>query len=140
MICPTCEVASAPGAVFCARCGASFVGLRDLPPEPYRAQGASAPQPYQPQPYPPQPYPPQPYPPQPYPPQPYAMVPVMPMAMAPWRCMRCGYAGQAMMVQKISSGGWVLFAVLLLFFFPLCWIGLLMKDTRCQCPMCRVMY
>lgn len=68
------------------------------------------------------------------------MVPVAPMPLAPFQCRICGYAGHAMMVEKISTAGWVVFAVLLLVCLPLFWIGLLMKETRCQCPNCRMMY
>jgi hypothetical protein len=39
---------------------------------------------------------------------------------------------------KISSGGWVVFALMLLFCFPLFWIGLLMKDEHQFCSQCRV--
>ena len=123
MICPKCDTTSASGAVFCSRCGQSFVGMRDTSEQPYRA-----PQPvYYPQPA----YP---------PPQQYAMVPVAPMAMMPWRCMRCGYAGQAMMIQKMSSAGTVTLILLLIFFFPLFWIGFLIKETRCMCPQCRAVW
>ena len=74
------------------------------------------------------------------PPQPYAIVQSSPMGMVPWRCMSCGYTGQAMMVQKISQAGWITFAVLLATCLPLFWIGLLIKEPRCQCPNCRTTY
>jgi hypothetical protein len=69
----------------------------------------------------------------------YGMVPVGPGPMAPFHCRSCGYAGHAMIVQKISTAGWIVFALLLLFCLPLFWIGLLMKENRSQCPNCRVM-
>jgi hypothetical protein len=74
------------------------------------------------------------------PPSPYAIVPVGQVGMVPWRCMTCGYTGQAMIVQKISTGGWITFAILLATCLPLFWIGLLIKEPRCQCPNCRTTY
>ncbi len=37
---------------------------------------------------------------------------------------------------KTSTGGWVAFFVLLVFCFPLCWIGLLQKDNIWKCGRC----
>ena len=76
----------------------------------------------------------------PPPPQPYAIVPAGQVGLVPWRCMSCGYTGQAMIVQKISQAGWITFAVLLATCLPLFWIGLLIKEPRCQCPNCRTTY
>jgi len=59
-----------------------------------------------------------------------------PMFMAGWSCPYCRYQGQAIAAEKISTGGWIVFAVLLLVCFPLFWIGLLMKETVAQCPQC----
>lgn len=124
MICPKCDSTSATGAVFCSRCGQSFVGMRDTGAPPYRAPAALPP---------PAPY----YP----PPQPqYALVPVAPMAMQPWRCFRCGYTGHPMYIQKMSSAGVTTMVLLILFFLPLFWIGFLMKETRSQCPHCRMVH
>ena len=53
-----------------------------------------------------------------------------------WTCPFCRYQGQAIAAQKVSAGGWVVFAVMLLVCFPLFWIGLLMKETVAQCPQC----
>ncbi len=68
-----------------------------------------------------------------------AVVQVMPAPMAPFTCRACGYSGHAMIVQKISTAGWIVFALLLLFCLPLFWIGLLIKDNRSQCPNCKVL-
>jgi hypothetical protein len=38
--------------------------------------------------------------------------------------------------RKISTAGWITFAVLLVFFFPLFWIGLLIKEDVHICPAC----
>ena len=54
---------------------------------------------------------------------------------------RCPYGGTnspPFVISKISSGGWVVFALMLLFCFPLFWIGLLMKDHHQICAQCRV--
>ena len=113
MNCTKCGAILAAGASFCASCGTTAAA-------PYAAA------------YPPQPYPP--------PPAPYAIVPAGQMGMVPWRCMTCGYTGQAMIVQKISQAGWITFAVLMAVCLPLFWIGLLIKEPRCQCPNCRTTY
>ena len=38
--------------------------------------------------------------------------------------------------RRISTTGWVLFAVFLVVFFPLFWIGLLVKEDVWICPSC----
>jgi len=74
----------------------------------------------------------------PYGANPYHMQPGPPM-MPPFQCRACGYAGQAMTLSKVSTGGWVVFAILLFVCFPLFWIPLItMKDRRAQCPQCRI--
>lgn len=58
------------------------------------------------------------------------------------RCITCGYAGEMYHVTKISTGGWILFVVLLLGVctLPICWIPLLaMKDRGKQCPQCHTL-
>jgi DNA-directed RNA polymerase subunit RPC12/RpoP len=55
---------------------------------------------------------------------------------------RCPYCGSRQLPQrrsKISAGGWVMFWILLLFLcFPLCWIGLLMKEEYLVCYDCGI--
>jgi hypothetical protein len=51
-------------------------------------------------------------------------------------CPCCGCRDRPFCSSRISTGGWVVFAVLLVFFFPLFWIGLLMKDTFYHCRRC----
>lgn len=104
--CPKCNAACVPNATFCSKCGHNFTG------------GTAAAMPLAPAAY-PAPY---------YPP---------PMAMqSSWRCMRCGYAGTGIMTKKVGTAGWVVFVVLLLSTVILCWIGLLIKETKIQCPQC----
>ena len=38
--------------------------------------------------------------------------------------------------RRISTAGWITFSVLLVFFFPLFWIGLLIKEDVRTCPGC----
>jgi lipopolysaccharide-induced tumor necrosis factor-alpha factor len=54
-----------------------------------------------------------------------------------FRCPACGSPAPGVWKKKISAAGWVLFAVLLLFCFPLCWIGLLLQEQYLECPACR---
>ena len=78
----------------------------------------------------------------PPPPNPYAMQQYSQGPMAPFHCRSCGYAGNAMVVEQISTGGWVVFVLMFLsfFLFLFCWIPLItMKDRRSQCPNCRVL-
>ncbi|MDQ3798317.1 MAG: hypothetical protein M3384_02605, partial [Acidobacteriota bacterium] len=44
-----------------------------------------------------------------------------------YRCPRCGTQNLPHIERKISTAGWVVFAVLLVVFLPLFWIGLLIK-------------
>ena len=37
------------------------------------------------------------------------------------------------MTQEIAVGGWVVFAVLIFFCIPLCWIGLLITEDKRKC-------
>lgn len=52
----------------------------------------------------------------------------------------CPYCHQEMFPifsSKISVGGWIIFALLLVVFFPLCWIGLLIQEKIKYCPNCK---
>lgn len=51
-------------------------------------------------------------------------------------CSRCGSTAEPYQTTAISDGGWVTFVILLVVFFPLCWIGLLMTETRYTCADC----
>lgn len=54
----------------------------------------------------------------------------------PYRCPHCGSPYLPRMDRRVSTAGWVTFAVLLVFFFPLFWIGLLIKEDARICPSC----
>lgn len=51
-------------------------------------------------------------------------------------CEYCGSTARPRITSQISEGGWVVFVILLILFFPLCWIGLLMTETRVRCADC----
>ena len=87
---------------------------------------------------------------QPTPPPPYSWansappaplsVPVPPPYQPPqsgYRCPRCGTTYLPIVETKISQDGWLVFILLLVFCFPLFWLGLLMKQETRVCPMCR---
>jgi hypothetical protein len=56
----------------------------------------------------------------------------------PFRCPRCMSTHMPRMERRISTGGWITFAVLLVLFFPLFWIGLLIKEDVSVCPVCNL--
>lgn len=54
----------------------------------------------------------------------------------PFRCPHCMSQFLPRMERRISTAGWITFAVLLVFFFPLFWIGLLIKEDVRVCQSC----
>ncbi len=54
----------------------------------------------------------------------------------PYRCPHCMSQFLPRLDRRISTAGWITFAVLLVFFFPLFWIGLLIKEDVRTCPTC----
>lgn len=55
-----------------------------------------------------------------------------------YRCPRCASQALPVHTKRISTAGWIVFAVLLVFFFPLFWIGLLIKEDVRLCPACNL--
>lgn len=53
-------------------------------------------------------------------------------------CPRCSSQLFPRFERKISTAGWIVFAVLLVTFFPLFWIGLLIKEEVRVCPVCNL--
>ena len=53
-----------------------------------------------------------------------------------YRCPNCMSQLLPRIERKISTAGWITFAVLLVGFFPLFWIGLLIKEDVHVCPSC----
>jgi hypothetical protein len=64
------------------------------------------------------------------------MVPATQHMPGVWVCKHCNTPGEPITRAKISVGGWILFAALLFFCFPLCWIGLTMKEFTKLCRHC----
>ena len=55
-----------------------------------------------------------------------------------YKCPYCGTNQPPYSTEQISTGGWIVFAVMLLVCFPLFWVGLLMKETHQTCSQCRI--
>ncbi len=53
-----------------------------------------------------------------------------------FHCPRCASNMMPRFERKVSTAGWITFAALLIFFFPLFWIGLLIKDNVRVCSVC----
>ncbi len=54
------------------------------------------------------------------------------------QCPYCHTQAPARIKSKVSTGGWVLFVIILLVFFPLCWIGLLIREEYYVCSYCGI--
>lgn len=54
-----------------------------------------------------------------------------------FRCPHCQTTVPPILARRISAGGWIVFACLLVFCLPLCFIGLLMKEEYRMCAWCR---
>jgi DNA-directed RNA polymerase subunit RPC12/RpoP len=57
----------------------------------------------------------------------------------PVECPYCGSREPPYARSQISQAGWITFALLLVFFFPLFWIGLLMTETEWRCRDCNAL-
>jgi hypothetical protein len=55
-----------------------------------------------------------------------------------YHCPRCSSQLMPKIERKISTAGWIVFAVLLITFFPLFWIGFLIKEDVRVCPVCNL--
>ena len=55
-----------------------------------------------------------------------------------FRCPYCQSPAGSYYVSKISSQGWIVMLILLLFCLPLFWIGLLMKEETYYCRSCQM--
>ncbi len=55
-----------------------------------------------------------------------------------YHCPRCSTNLMPRIERKVSTAGWVVFAVMLVFFFPLFWIGLLIKENVRVCSICNL--
>ena len=70
-----------------------------------------------------------------YRPAPLAYQHAQPLSSA-FGCPHCGSHYVPRLERRISTAGWITFAVLLVFFFPLFWIGLLIKENVQICQAC----
>ncbi|HQU83859.1 MAG TPA: LITAF-like zinc ribbon domain-containing protein [Pyrinomonadaceae bacterium] len=56
-----------------------------------------------------------------------------------YHCPRCGTNYLPRIERRISTAGWIVFALLLIFSMGLfCWIGLLIKEEYRVCPICKL--
>jgi hypothetical protein len=53
-------------------------------------------------------------------------------------CPRCASRQIPRYEKKVSSAGWIVFAVLMVVFFPLFWIGFLIKEDVPFCSVCNL--
>jgi hypothetical protein len=51
-------------------------------------------------------------------------------------CPYCGNTDPPVIRQQISQSGWIMFAVMMFFCWPLFWIGLLMTEDYLACGDC----
>jgi RNA polymerase subunit RPABC4/transcription elongation factor Spt4 len=54
----------------------------------------------------------------------------------PFRCPKCMSSIAPRQERRVSTAGWITLAVLVVFFFPLFWIGLLIKEDVQVCTQC----
>ncbi len=71
------------------------------------------------------------------PPRPQPLVHQSPQNVAyGYHCPRCASQMPPKVVKRVSTAGWIVFAVLMVIFFPLFWIGLLIKEDVRMCSVC----
>ena len=61
-----------------------------------------------------------------------------PQMISGYRCQRCSSQLMPRIEKRISSAGWIVFTVLLITFFPLFWVGFLIKEDVRVCPVCNL--
>jgi hypothetical protein len=55
------------------------------------------------------------------------------------KCPSCNFEGEPIVKKALSTQGWILFVVLLLLCFPLCWLPFVMdkfKEEQRKCSKC----
>ena len=57
-----------------------------------------------------------------------------------FHCPRCASQLFPRVTRQISTAGWIVFAVLMVTFFPLFWVGFLIKEEVRTCPICNFKY
>jgi DNA-directed RNA polymerase subunit RPC12/RpoP len=73
-------------------------------------------------------------PPAPLAPRPY-YAPPMPQTGG-YQCPQCGCPHPPTRISQMSQSGLIVLIVMIIFCFPLFWIGLLMKEDSYVCPQC----
>jgi RNA polymerase subunit RPABC4/transcription elongation factor Spt4 len=58
------------------------------------------------------------------------------LAPSRFSCPNCGNTFPPRIERRISTAGWIVFAILLVVFFPLFWIGLLIREDVKVCSVC----
>ena len=75
------------------------------------------------------------------PPPPQTVTPLAPLAQPNtpenFRCPHCLSTEPPVIAKRIGAAGWVVFFALLIFCFPLCFIGLFIKEEYRMCSWCR---
>ena len=69
--------------------------------------------------------------------QPVQLARAQPQFVTAFRCPSCGTHYPPVLERKISTAGWITFAVLLVTVFPLFWIGLLIREDVPVCQVCQ---
>ena len=69
--------------------------------------------------------------------QPLAQLQQQPHAPAHFRCPHCQSTAPPVVAKRIGTAGWVVFFALLIACFPLCFIGLFIKEDYAMCSWCR---
>src|SRR5215203_1040515 len=64
----------------------------------------------------------------------------MPAVSHGFNCPRCQSQLFPRVTRQISTAGWIVFAVLLITFFPLFWVGFYIKEETRICPVCNFKY
>jgi len=71
-------------------------------------------------------------------PPPAPVVPLaQPHAPAHFRCPHCQSTAPPVIAKRIGTAGWIVFFTLLIACFPLCFIGLFIKEEYRMCSWCR---
>ncbi len=74
----------------------------------------------------------------PSPPPAYAPPQAQPLqAHGHFRCPHCNSDAPPVIAKRIGAPGWIVFFALLIFCFPLCFIGLFIKEEYRMCSWCR---
>lgn len=53
-----------------------------------------------------------------------------------FKCPYCDHEGMPMVEQRVSGTGWLIFAILLVFCLPLCWIPFVTDGTKEEIRRC----